>query len=131
MKYLSAKKTVLLLALNVFITGALWVLPSLLENMLLQKIVVISLTVIAVILMFLFLLVNGMTTTLIEGVYEKEYYAHLKEGRALDEGQNLRCNPFKLTLCRRIYYAKLLLLFIFPIILAYLFECAVVLIEMF
>ena len=131
MKYLSAKKTVLLLALNVFITGALWVLPSLLENMLLQKIVVISLTVIAVILMFLFLLVNGMTTTLIEGVYEKEYYAHLKEGRALDEGQNLRYNPFKLTLCRRIYYAKLLLLFIFPIILAYLFECAVVLIEMF
>jgi len=110
--------------------GTLWVLPSVVENMLFQKNVVIALTVIGVMLAIAFSLVNGLSTSLLEGVYEKEYYSHLKKGTALDEGKNLRYNPFKLTLCRRIYYAKLLLVYLFPIILVYLFECAMMLLEM-
>jgi NADH:ubiquinone oxidoreductase subunit 3 (subunit A) len=130
MKYLSAKKTVLILALNLTVACILWALPSVLENMLLQKIVVITFTAVGIVLAFLFFLVNGMSTTLTEGAYEKEYYTHLKSGTALDEGQNLRPNPFKLTLCKRIYYSKLLLLFLFPVIAVYLFECAAMLLEM-
>lgn len=131
MKYLSTKKTLLLLFVNTFVVGALWVLPSVVENMIFQKAVVIALTVIGVLLAMAFYVVNGMSTALLEGTYEKEYYSHLKKGKALDEGQNLRYNPLKLSLCKRIYYAKLLLTFLFPIILVYLFECVMMLIERF
>ena len=130
MKYLSAKKTLFLLVLNTVVVGALWVLPTVVENMIFQKAVVIALTVIGVLLAIAFYIVNGLSSSLLEGAYEKEYYAHLKNGKALDEGQNLRYNPFKLSLCRRIYYAKLLLVFLFPIVLVYLYECVMMLIEM-
>ena len=130
MKYLSLKKTLVILALNFVTVCFLWILPTVVESMLLQKIVVISLTVIGVILAMLFFIVNGMSTSLTEGAYEKEYYQHLKKGTALDEGQNLRYNPFKLSLCRRIYWAKFILLFLTPIIAVYLFECIAMFLEM-
>lgn len=130
MKYLSIKKTLAILLLNFVAVFFLWMLPTLFESMLLQKIVVISLTVIGVILAMLFFIVNGMSTSLTEGAYEKEYYQHLKNGTALDEGQNLRYNPFKLSLCRRIYWAKFILLFLTPIIAVYLFECIAMFLEM-
>ncbi len=130
MKYLSVKKTVCILTLNLVLTCILWFLPTFLENMFLQKIIFILFTVFGFILTLLFFLVNGMSTSIVDGVYEKEYYKHLKESTALDEGQNLRYNPFRLSLCKRIYYAKFIMLFLLPIILVYLFECAVILIEM-
>ena len=92
MKYLSTKKTIGILAMNFIIVFFLWMLPAMLESMLLQKIIVISLTVIGFFLALFFLLVNGMSSSLTEGAYEKEYYQHLKNGTALDEGQNLRYN---------------------------------------
>ncbi|MBR5459534.1 MAG: hypothetical protein IKV53_01595 [Clostridia bacterium] len=131
MKYLNAKKTLIILAVNTLAVFVLWMLPTVFESMLLQKIVVITLTVAGILLAFLFMLVNGMTTSLTDGAYEKEYYSHLKNGTALDEGQNLRYNPFRLSLCRRIYWAKLIMLFLTPIVVAYLFECISMLLENF
>lgn len=129
MKYLSIKKTLFLLVLNFTVVTLLWMLPTFFESMLLQKIIVISLTVIGIVLAFLFFMVNGMTTSITEGAYEKEYYQHLKKGTALDEGRNLRYNPFKLSLSRRIYLAKLILVFLTPIIAMYLFECIAIFLE--
>lgn len=130
MKYLSAKKTILLLALSVLIFGTIWVIPNVIENMLMQKIVVVSYTILGIVAALIYFLINGFSWSIIEGEYEKEYYSHLKNKTALDEGTNLRPNPLKLTLCKRIYYAKLMVLIFLPIVLLYLFECGAVLLEM-
>ena len=130
MKYLSGKKTLILLAVNIFVFGIIWALPTVLENMLFQKIVVVSYTVFGTLMALLYFFINGFSWSITEGAYEKEYYSHLKNGTALDEGTNLRPNPLKLSLCKRIYYAKLTLLFLVPVVLLYLFECGAIFIEM-
>lgn len=129
MKYLSTKKTLVLLAVNTAVAFAVWLLPSFFENMLFQKIVFFTYAVLGFVLALIFLFVNGMSTSITEGAYEKEYYSHLKNRTALDEGKNMRYNPFGLSLCRRIYYAKILMLTLLPIVLVYLFECIAILLD--
>ncbi len=131
MKYMSAKKTLLVMLLSFVLYFVLWSLPVLLENMVLQKIVFVLFTVWGVALALLFFFVNGGVSTLTEGTYEKEYYRTLREGRAINEGVNNRPNPFHLTLCHRIYYAKLLLALLFPVILIFAFEYVVMVLENF
>ncbi len=129
MKYMSVKKTMLILAASFVLYFGLWSLPVILENMLLQKIVFVGFTVWGIVLALMFLFINGGVSTLTEGVYEKEYYRNLREGRAINEGENNRPNPFGLSLCRRIYYAKLTLSLLFPVILLFAFEYIVIVLE--
>ncbi len=131
MKYLSTKKTVAILASSFIFYFILWALPSVFENMLLQKIVVIALSVWGFLLALVFFFINGGVSTLTDGAYEKEYYRNLREGRAINEGENNRPNPFRLTLCRRIYWAKITLALLFPVILIFAFEYVVMLLETF
>ena len=129
MKYMSAKKTLLILASSFILYFSLWSLPVILENMLLQKIVFWTFCAYGFILALLFFLINGGVSTLTDGVYEKEFYKNLREGRAINEGENTRYNPFGLTLCRRIYYAKLTLSLLFPVILLFAFEYIAIVLE--
>ena len=112
MKYLSQKKTLLLLALSFFVLGGIYFLPIILENMLLQKIVTISYLVVGTALAVLFFLVNGASTAIVDGEYEKSFYKTVKDGTAATEGENLHWNPLKLSLVKRIYYSKLILCFL-------------------
>lgn len=127
MKYLSQKKTVLLLGASFIIFGGIYLLPLGFENMILQKIVTISYLVIGTALATLFFLVNGASTAIVDGEYEKAYYKSLKEGKATDEGQNMHWNPLKLSLAKRIYYSKILLCLLFPIIVMFFIEYIAVL----
>ena len=131
MKYLSQKKTLLLLALSFIVLGGIYFLPIILENMLLQKIVTISYLVIGTVLAALFFLVNGASTAIVDGEYEKGFYKTVKEGTAKTEGENLHWNPLKLTLVKRIYYSKLILCFLFPIIVLFFMEYIALLISQF
>jgi hypothetical protein len=119
----------MILALALAVYGTLWVIPVALESMLLQKIVFFAFIALGFALALLFFFVNGGSSTLTEGVYEKEYYRGLKEGRAINGGTNNRWNPFKLDLCRRIYYSKLILAFLFPLILVFVLEYAATLLD--
>lgn len=131
MKYLSQKKTLLLLALSFIVLGGIYFLPIILENMLLQKIVTISYLVIGTALAVLFFLVNGASTAIVDGEYEKCFYKTVKNGTAATEGENLHWNPLKLTLVKRIYYSKLILCFLFPIIVFFFMEYIALLISQF
>lgn len=131
MKYLSKKKTLLILLAAMVVTSVIYYLPNALENMTLQKIVTISYIVIGTLLGGAFFLVNGASTAVIDGEYEKKFYKSLKEGKAKDEGENLHWNPLKLTLAKRIYYSKLLLCFLFPIIAMFFIEYVTILISHF
>ena len=131
MKYLSQKKTLLLLALSFFVLGGIYFLPIILENMLLQKIVTISYLVVGTALAVLFFLVNGASTAIVDGEYEKSFYKTVKNGTADTEGENLHWNPLKLTLVKRIYYSKLILCFLLPIIVFFFMEYVALLISQF
>lgn len=131
MKYLSQKKTLLLLALSFFVLGGIYFLPIILENMLLQKIVTISYLVVGTALAVLFFLVNGASTAIVDGEYEKSFYKTVKNGTATTEGENLHWNPLKLTLVKRIYYSKLILCFLLPIIVFFFMEYVALLISQF
>lgn len=131
MKYLSQKKTLLLLALSFFVLGGIYFLPIILENMLLQKIITISYLVIGTALAVLFFLVNGASTSIVDGEYEKGFYKTVKNGTATTEGENLHWNPLKLTLVKRIYYSKLILCFLLPIIVFFFMEYVALLISQF
>ena len=122
MKYISAKKSLVLLALSTLVHILIWALPSFFENMLFQKIVFILFALWGFILALLFFFINGGVWSVTDGDYEKEYYRSLKEGKAVGEGENLRYNPLNLSLCKRIYYSKILVCLIFSVILVFAFE---------
>ncbi len=131
MKYLSQKKTLLLVVLSFVILGGIYFLPILLENMLLQKIVTVSYLILGTALATMFFLVNGASTTIVDGEYEKQFYKSVKDGSAKDEGENLHWNPLKLSLVKRIYYSKLLLCLLFPIIVMFFLEYIALLLSQF
>ncbi len=131
MKYLSQKKTLVILVLSFIVLGGIYFLPIFLENMLLQKIITISYLVIGTALGTLFFLVNGASTAIIDGEYEKKFYESVKNGKASDEGENLHWNPLKLSLVKRIYYSKLILCFLLPIIMMFFLEYIGLLISQF
>lgn len=108
--------------LSLVVEIGVYFLPIFFENMLFQKIVTISYLVIGFILAGLFFLVNGASTAIVDGEYEKKYYQSLKDGKASDGGENFHWNPLKLSLADRIYYSKLLLCFIFPIFVVFFME---------
>ena len=122
MKYLSKKKTFLLMVTSLVLEIGVYLLPVFFQNMLFQKIVTISYLIIGFLLALLFFLVNGASTAIVDGEYEKKYYRSLKEGKATDEGQNFHFNPLKLSLMKRIYYSKILLCFLFPIFVIFFME---------
>ncbi len=109
----------------------IYLLPIFFQNMLFQKIVTISYLAIGFILAGLFFLVNGASTAIVDGEYEKKYYKSLAEGKALDGGENFHWNPLKLSLADRIYYSKLLLCFIFPIFVVFFMEYVALLVSSF
>ena len=131
MKYLSKKATLLLLLLTFFITIVIYALPIMLQNMVLQKIVTISYIVIGTALGAAFFLVNGASTQVIDGEYEKNYYKSLKQGKAENEGENFHWNPLGLTLAKRIYWSKILLCMLFPILTMFFLEYLAILIDLF
>lgn len=122
MKYLNAKKSLVLLALSTLVHIFLWTLPTFFENMLFQKAVFILFAVWGFVLALLFFFINGGVWSIVDGEYEKEYYAALKEGKAQNEGENLRFNPLSLSLCKRIYYSKIVVCLLFSVILVFAFE---------
>ena len=99
--------------------------------MLLQKIVTISYLVVGTALAVLFFLVNGASTAIVDGEYEKSFYKTVKNGTADTEGENLHWNPLKLTLVKRIYYSKLILCFLLPIRVFFFMEYVALLISQF
>lgn len=129
MKYLSQKKTLAIFILSFVVLGGVYLLPILLENMLLQKIVTISYLVLGTAIGVLFFLVNGASTAIIDGEYEKNFYAQIKKGTAKDEGENLHWNPLGLSLASRIYYSKILLCLLFPILVMFFLEYIALLIS--
>lgn len=131
MKYLSPKKTLLLLVVSFVVLGGIYFLPIILESMTLQKIVTISYLVIGTVLAALFMLVNGASTAVIDGEYEKSFYKTVKDGTAVTEGENLHWNPLKLSLVKRIYYSKILLCLLFPILVMFFMEYIAILISHF
>lgn len=122
MKYLSGKKTLFLMLTAFIVEAGIYFIPIMLENMLLQKIFVICYILVGTVLGILFILVNGASTAIIDGEYEKKYAKALKEGRAEDGGENFHWNPLKLTLAKRIYYSKIILAFFFPIVVIFFVE---------
>lgn len=122
MKYLGAKKTLVLLALSTLVHVFLWALPSFFENMLFQKIVFILFAVWGFVLALLFFFINGGVWSIVQGDWEKEYIKSLREGKAQNEGENLRYNPLNLTLCKRIYLSKIVVCLLFSVILVFAFE---------
>ena len=131
MKYLSQKKTLLILALSFIVQGGIYFVPNILESMVLQKIITISYLVIGTALGVLFFLVNGASTAIIDGEYEKNFYNSVKSGKAETEGENFHWNPLRLSLVKRIYYSKLLLCLLFPIIVIFFMEYIALLVSQF
>ena len=122
MKYLSNRKTLFLTITAFIIEAGIYFIPIFLENMLLQKIFVISYIVLGTLLGILFILVNGASTAVIDGEYEKKFSKALREGKAKEDGENFHWNPLKLTLSKRMYYSKIILAFLFPIIFIFFME---------
>ncbi len=131
MKYLSGKKTLFLMISAFIVESGIYFIPIILENMLLQKIFVFSYIFLGTVLGVLFILVNGASTAIIDGEYEKKFAKSLKEGKAKDEGENFHWNPLKLTLAKRIYYSKIILAFLFPIVVIFFVEYIALLISSF
>ena len=129
MKYLSQKQTAFLLGASFVVFGGIYLIPMGLENLLLTKIITISYIVIGTVLATLFFLVNGASTAIVDGEYEKSYYASLKKGAADTEGENMHWNPLKLSLAKRIYYSKILLCLLFPIVAIFFIEYIAILIS--
>ncbi len=129
MKYISPKKTLLLTVISFIVASGIYFLPIMLENMILQKIVTISYLTVGTLLATAFFLVNGASTVVIDGEYEKDFYKKIKNKTAETEGENLHWNPLKLTLAKRIYYSKILLIFLFPIVTMFFIEYIAILLD--
>ena len=122
MKYLSKKKTAILLTVSFLAVLGIYALPVLLESLLLHKIIWWSYIALGTGLGVAFLLVNGASTAIIDGEYEKKFYKLLKEGKAENEGQNFHWNPLNLSLAKRIYYSKLILCFLVPVVAVFFID---------
>ena len=131
MKYLSKKMTLFLLLISFTVVVGVYLIPILLENMLLQKITTIAYLVLGTLAGAFFFLANGASTVLVDGEYEKNYYKKLKEGKATDEGENFHWNPLHLSLARRIYLSKIALIILLPFIFVFFMEYILVLVSHF
>ena len=131
MKYLSPKKTIFLVAFAFLAEVSIYVIPVILENMVLQKIVTIGYILIGTLLGAALFLINGASTAIVDGEYEKKYMKNLKEGKAKDEGENFHWNPLKLSLAKRVYYSKITLCFLFPIFAIFFMEYILLLLSQF
>lgn len=131
MKYLSPKKTVFLIAAAFLAEVTVYLIPVVLENMLLQKIITILYIVLGTLLGVAIFLINGASTAIVDGEYEKNYIKSLKEGRAKDEGENFHWNPLKLSLAKRVYYSKIVICFLLPILAIFFMEYVLLLISQF
>ena len=131
MKYISPKKTLVLTIFAFILEVSVYALPIILQNMVLQKIMTISFLVVGTALAVLFLLVNGASTAIIDGEYEKKFMKSVKEGKADGEGENFHWNPLKLTLVKRVYYSKIIMTFLFPVIIIFFMEYIALLISEF
>ena len=131
MKYLSPKKTIFLVAFAFLAEVSIYVIPLILENMVLQKIVTIGYILIGTLLGAALFLINGASTAIVDGEYEKKYMKNLKEGKAKDEGENFHWNPLKLSLAKRVYYSKITLCFLFPIFAIFFMEYILLLLSQF
>lgn len=130
-KYISPKKTLFLTAFAFLSEITVYALPIILQNMVLQKIITISFIILGAVLATLFLLVNGASTAIIDGEYEKKFMKSVKEGTASGEGENFHWNPLKLTLVKRVYYSKIIMAFLFPVIIIFFMEYLALLIYQF
>lgn len=99
--------------------------------MVLQRIITILYIVAGTALGVVFFVVNGASTAIIDGEYEKKYIKALREGKAVDEGENLHWNPLKLSLAKRIYYSKITLCFLVPILMIFFMEYVLLLVSQF
>ena len=131
MKYLSSKKTIFLVAFAFLAEVSIYLIPVVLENMVLQKIITIAYIFIGTLLGVALFLINGASTAIVDGEYEKKYIKALKEGKAKDEGENFHWNPLKLSLAKRVYYSKITLCFLFPILAIFFMEYVFLLISQF
>ena len=108
-----------------------YLIPVILENMLLQKIITITYILIGTLLGAAFLLINGASSAIVDGEYEKNFMKALKEGKAKDEGENFHWNPLKLSLAKRVYYSKIVLSFLLPVFAIFFLEYVLLLISQF
>ncbi len=131
MKYISPKKTLILTIFAFLSEITVYALPIILQNMVFQKIITISFIILGTLLAALFLLVNGASTAIIDGEYEKKFMKSVKDGSATGEGENLHWNPLKLTLVKRVYYSKIIMAFLFPVIILFFMEYIALLIYQF
>lgn len=131
MKYLTRKHTILLLALSFIVEVGIYLIPVFLQSMVLQRIITILYIVVGTALGVVFFVVNGASTAIIDGEYEKKYIKDLREGKAVDEGENLHWNPLKLSLAKRIYYSKITLCFLVPILMIFFMEYVLLLVSQF
>ncbi len=131
MKYLTRKHTILLLALSFIVEVGIYLIPVFLQSMVLQRIITILYIVVGTALGVVFFVVNGASTAIIDGEYEKKYIKALREGKAVDEGENLHWNPLKLSLAKRIYYSKITLCFLVPILMIFFMEYVLLLVSQF
>ena len=99
--------------------------------MVLQKIITVAFIALGTVLATLFLLVNGASTAIIDGEYEKKFMKDLRDGKASGEGENFHWNPLKLTLAKRVYYSKIIMAFLFPVIIIFFMEYLALLIYQF
>ena len=122
MKYLSPKKTIFLISIAFLTEVTVYLIPVILENMILQKIMTILYIAVGTLLGVALFLINGASTAIVDGEYEKKYMKSLKEGNAKDEGENFHWNPLNLSLAKRVYYSKITLCFLFPILAIFLWN---------
>lgn len=131
MKYLSPKKTIFLVAVAFLAEVTVYLIPVVLQNMLLQKIITILYIILGTLLGVAVFLINGASTAIVDGEYEKNYMKSLKEGRAKNEGENLHWNPLKLSLAKRVYYSKIVICLLLPILAIFFMEYVLLLISQF
>lgn len=131
MKYISPKKTLILTVFALLFEGTVYALPIIFENMLLQKIMTVSYIVFGTLLAVLFFLVNGASTVIVDGEYEKKLMKSIRLGESKDEGENFHWNPLKLSLAKRVYYSKIIMAFLFPVIVIFFMEYLSLLISQF
>ncbi|MBQ7896922.1 MAG: hypothetical protein IJ323_00715 [Clostridia bacterium] len=131
MKYLTRKHITVLLTASFIVEVAIYLIPVFLQSMVLQRIITILYIVAGTALGAVFFAVNGASTAIIDGEYEKNYIKALREGKAKDEGENFHWNPLKLSLAKRIYYSKITLCFLVPILAIFFMEYVLLLISQF
>ena len=131
MNYLSKKKTLALILISLTLEVGVYLIPIFLQNMLLQKIITIAYLALGTLLGVAFFLVNGASTAVIDGEYEKNFMKALREGKAEGEGENFHWNPLKISLAKRVYYSKIILSLLLPIFVVFFMEYIALLISQF